>query len=231
MRIFMSIKEFIYNVRLNSLLIELMNLDRRLKINDSSLKEEIGYKQFKYHFNPVTSKVYFLLGIIGFSLVLSSSMLLAVLISYVIDSGVNKLAIITCMLLVFSILSLIFFGFLSLGKGGKEGIYIHRILYQSTLVISVLLLLFDSSPFLHFFYYALVMAFSLLIKFIMNSYSYFNAVRDMKLFRITHIFLTKDTQEILNMPRKESKKRIKEVEFQRRREIKEKKRAKEAAGK
>ncbi|CDH33986.1 hypothetical protein [Xenorhabdus bovienii] len=226
----MSIKEFIYNVRLNSLLIEVMNLDRRLKINDSSLKEEIGYKQFKYHFNPVTSKVYFLLGIIGFSLVLSSSMLLAVLISYVIDSGVNKLAIITCMLLVFSILSLIFFGFLSLGKGGKEGIYIHRILYQSILVISVLLL-FDGSPFLHFFYYALVMAFSLLIKIIMNGYSYFNAVRNMKLFRITHIFLTKDTQEILNMPRKESKKRIKEVEFQRRREIKEKKRAKKTAGK
>ncbi|MDE1475248.1 hypothetical protein [Xenorhabdus bovienii] len=131
----------------------------------------------------------------------------------------------------FSILSLIFFSFLSLGKGGKEGIYIHRILYQSILVISVLLLLFDGSPFLHFFYYALVMDFSLLIKIIMNGYSYFNAVRNMKLFRITHIFLTKDTQKILNMPQKESKKRIKEVEFQRRREIKEKKRAKKTAGK
>ncbi|OTA20505.1 hypothetical protein Xbed_01309 [Xenorhabdus beddingii] len=224
----MKIKEFIYNNRLNALLTEMINLDHKLKVDDPSLKEDIGYKQSRYHFNPMTTKMSFNLGVIAFSLVLSSSMLMAFFIYYLVNYGFNKSIVISCILLVFFISSLsVFLGYLFLGRGDIRGIYIHRTLYQITLVMGILLLISNpTDSFLHMLCYLLMIFISLLIKFIMNNPLFFDSIIKMKYFKITHVLLNEDMKEIISMNKKQAKTYAKELKSQKRRYIREIKKSK-----
>ncbi|MEQ1968332.1 hypothetical protein ABLA30_15225 [Xenorhabdus nematophila] len=219
-----NMKEFIFNKRLNNLLTEMMKLDDKLKNDESSLKDDIGFKEFKYHFNPITIKGHFSLGMMGFGLLLSSSMLMAVFIHYFIQYGINKLIIVTGIFLTFFFLLSVFSGFLFLGRGDKKGIYINRTLYQIILVSGVISLIYNySDGFLHVLYFSIVILLSLLTKLIMNSQRFFNMVIEIKCFKITHLLLRKDSDNIMKMSKKQYRIHLNEIEHSKRMDIRKRK--------
>ncbi|WP_244590601.1 hypothetical protein [Xenorhabdus mauleonii] len=212
-----NMKGFICNKRLNNLLAEMTKLDDKFKNGESSLKNDIGFKEFKYHFNPVTVKGSFSLSIMGFSLILPFSMLMAFFIHYFMQSGIDTISIATCIFLMFSFLLSVFFVFLLLGRGDKKGIYINRTLYQIILVSGVISLIYHYAyGFMHILYFSIVILLSLLTKSIMNSQCFFNMIIDIKSFKLTHLLLKKDNKEIMKMSKKEFRSHLKERERKKR---------------
>ncbi|MBD2796856.1 hypothetical protein ID856_09960 [Xenorhabdus sp. 18] len=218
----MKMFRFIFNTRLNALIAEGKKLEEKLVHNDPSLKEDIGYKEFKYHFFPFKAGMGVFFVTVILNLLLSSAMIFSIFITYLQDITHDKLTIITSVFISIFWFFLFSYSVFLLGKGNNNALYIHKIMYQLIILISVAFFLLD--VFHNVILFFLLVSSALLVKVVMNTRYFYKIITEIRFFRITHVFLSNDMKGIMNMSRKESKRYAREIEAKKRREIRDKKR-------